>query len=130
MSLLILQSGGISWTLLTKFLILVCGVKPTPILVRPSLMKLISLTLKELRKHLHPETIFWQNDLAFLWKVIHISLHMKKRCLIVREIIGRCHALLVLTSLKATTSVRSHSYSLWQMVASESRLETIYLLQL
>ena len=130
MSLLILQSGGTSWTPLMKFLILVCGVKPTPTLVRPSLMKLISLTSKELRKHQHPETIFWQSDLAFLWKAIHISLHMKKRCLIVREIIGRCLALLVLTSLKATTSVRSRSYSLWQMVASESRLETIYLLQL
>jgi phage terminase large subunit-like protein len=45
------------------------------------------------------------NDSVFLWRDTHISLHMKRRFLIVFENFGECPALWERTSHKATTSV-------------------------
>ena len=41
-------------------------------------MKLISWTLRELKKLLLLEMTFSQSDLEFRWRVTHISSHMKK----------------------------------------------------
>lgn len=49
----------------------------------------ISLMWRELKNLPPRETIFWQKDLVYRWKVIPIILHMKKHFFIKREVIGR-----------------------------------------
>ena len=68
-----------------------------------------------------------RNDSVFLWRVIPISLHMKKLLHIdEREIIGKCHVLLVPTYLKEMIFVRSHFYFHYQMVPSVLKLGTTF----
>lgn len=76
------------------------------------------------------ETIFWQKDLVYRWKVIPIILHMKKHFFIKREVIGRCRVLWALIYHKVMTSVLLHFYFHYQMVLLESKPETTFLHQL
>lgn len=66
---------------------------------------------RELRSPHQQETIFLQRDLAYLLRVIHISLHTKRLFHTENKIIGRCLALWVQTCLVAMTSVHLHFYS-------------------
>ena len=120
------QSGGINWILLMKFPTPRCGLRPSRILERLSVMKFISLTWKEPNKLPPPAMIFWLNASEYLWRVIHITSLMKKLFVIARETIGRCLVPLVQTSRRVMTSVRSHFYSHSAMARLESRLEIIF----
>lgn len=95
-----------------------------------SRMKHISLMWRELKNLLPRETIFWQKDLVYRWKVIPIISHMKRHFFIKREVIGRCRVLWVLIYHKVMTSVLLHFYFHYQMVLLESKPETTFLHQL
>ena len=95
-------------------------------LERLFLMKPISWTLREQKRLRQLETIFWLSASDFLWRDIHITLHMKKLSHIAIEIIGRCHVLWELIYHKATISVHSHFYSHCRTDHSASKPETTF----
>lgn len=71
------------------------------------------------------ETIYLQSDSDFRWKVIRITLHMKKLFRIERKNFGRCLVRWEQTFLKATISVLLHFYFRYPAVHSELKPVTI-----
>lgn len=101
--------------------------KANPNLGKRSVMKHISLMLRELRKPPQQEMIFWLNVSVFRWRVILIILHTKKHFHTDIEIIGRCLVHWELICHRAMISVLSRFYFHYLMGLSVSKPEIIFL---